>query len=116
MNRSLSTLTAAAAALFVLTGAPLDGHDAAGPVVMIVIDDTKLLGVDQARHAAAGIEAVHRTLLVSGVRVAAVTSGPGGLAIDATDAPAVLPPIAEALRAGAYTFRDPAIRRRPTRR
>ena len=111
MHTSLSTLTVAAAAVFVLTGAPLDGHDGDGPVVMIVLDDTKLLGVEEGRHAAAGFDAVHRTLLVSGVRVAAITSGPGSLAIDVTDAPNVLPPIAEALRTGAYTFggtTDPA--------
>ena len=111
MNTRLSTLAAAAAVLFVLTGAPLDGRDAAGPVVMIVLDDTTLLGLEQARHAAAGIDAVQRSLLVSGARVAAVTSGPGGLAIDVTDASDVLPPIAQSLRAGAYIFRgtaDPA--------
>jgi hypothetical protein len=121
MNIRVSLRTAVAAALLLLTGAPLHGHSGAGsaaghhgiqaapslaaPTVVVVLDDTKLLGVEQARHAAAGVDAVHRTLLMSGVRVAAITSGPGGLVVDVTDAPNVLPPIAEALRTGVYNFR-----------
>ncbi|MEO5820376.1 MAG: hypothetical protein ABIT71_07690 [Vicinamibacteraceae bacterium] len=125
MNTPVSTLTAAAAVSFLLTGAPLDGHDGAGSAaghpgrpqaassttmstVVVVLDDTKLLGPDEARHAAAGVDAVHRALVVGRVRVGAMTSGPGGLAVDATDAPNVLPPIAEALRSGAYVFRGTA--------
>lgn len=125
MKTRVPTQMAAAVLLLLLTGAPVDGHDqrastdahgirmqaaasTTGSTVVVVFDDTKLPGPEDARHAAAGVDAVHRALLLRGVRVAAITSGPGGLAIDATDVPNVLPPIAEALRTGAYNFRGTA--------
>ena len=78
------------------------------PMVVVVLDDTALVGVEQARLAAAGVDAVHRALLTGPTRVGAITSGPGGLAIDATDDTTVLASIAESLRQGVYMFKGSA--------
>jgi hypothetical protein len=107
MTTRASLSMAGAAALLVLTGTRLEAQTTT-PLVVVVLDDTNVTGSEQARLAAAGFDAVHRTLLAGRVRVGAITSGPGGLVVDATEDASVLPPIAASLRQGGYTFTRPA--------
>jgi hypothetical protein len=98
-----ASISVAAAACLLPTGAPLEAQTTT-PLVVVVLDDTKLFANGQARLAATGVEAVHRTLMAGPVRVGAITSGPGGLMIDATDDTSVVPPIVASLREGVYDF------------
>jgi hypothetical protein len=115
-------LIAGATLVLFVGGAPLDAHDAlpaispqaptvpgtTAPIVVVVLDDTKLISAERASLAAAGFDAIHRHLLTGRVQVGAMTSGPGGLVVDATEDVAAMLPISESVRNGHYNFRAAA--------
>jgi hypothetical protein len=88
-------LLVGALALTVL-GVPADGRAqvaAAKPIALVVLDDTRLVDGPLARLAAAGVEALRRAVTDTRAAVAAISSGPGGLSVDLSDDPSILPSI-----------------------
>jgi hypothetical protein len=80
----------------------------ARPIAIIVLDDTALVDGERSRLAAAGVDALGRAIADSGADAAAVSVGPGGLSVDQSDDPSVVPAIARSIGEGRYIFHGPA--------